>query len=115
MNDQDPSASSENRLSEPESSLKPKGLSPGTSRTRSGDNRQPRESTTEPKQLKIVVRVAPAETPSSEPPKPLAEILAPPVTSPSPSQDADLRITVPPETAERKVRAEAEPQQIPRG
>ncbi len=113
MNDQDPSASSENRLSEPESSPKPRGLSPGTSRSRSGDNRQPRESTTEPKQLKIVVRVAPAETPSSEPPKPLAEISAPPVSSPSPSQDANLRITVPPGTSERKVRAEAEPQQIP--
>lgn len=113
MNDQDPSASSENRLSEPESSLKPRGLSPSASRSRSGDNRHPRESPTEPKQLKIVVRVAPAETPSSEPPKPLAEISAPPITSPSPSQDADLRITVPPETSERKVRAEGEPQQIP--
>lgn len=113
MNDQDPSASSENRLSEPESSLKPRGLSPVTSRSRSGDNRQPRESTTEPRQLKIVVRVAPTETPSSEPPKPLAEISAPPVTSPSPSQDANLQTPVPPEISERKIRSEAEPQQIP--
>jgi CRISPR-associated protein Cas1 len=113
MNDQDPSASSENRLSEPESSLKPRGLSPVTSRSRSGDNRQPRESTTEPRQLKIVVRVAPTETPSSEPPKPLAEISAPSVTSPSPSQDADLQTPVPPEISERKIRSEAEPQQIP--
>lgn len=113
MNDQDPSASSENRLSEPESSLKPRGLSPVTSRSRSGDNRQPRESTTEPKQLKIVVRLAPAETPSSEPPKPLAEFSAPPVTSPPPSQDALLQTPGSPETSERKVRAEAEPQQIP--
>lgn len=113
MNDQDPSASSENRLSEPESSLKPRGLSPVTSRSRSGDNRQPRESTTEPRQLKIVVRVAPTETPSSEPPKPLAEISAPSVTSPPPSQDANLQTPVPPETSERKVGAEAEPQQIP--
>lgn len=113
MNDQDPSASSENRLSEPESSLKPRGLSPSTSRSRSGDNRQPRESTTEPRQLKIVVRVAPPEMPSSEPPKPLAEIAAPPVSSPPPSQDANLQTPRSPEISEPKVRAEAEPQQIP--
>jgi CRISPR-associated protein Cas1 len=113
MNDQDPSASSENRLSEPESSLKPRGLSPGTSRSRSGDNRQPRESTTEPRQLKIAVRLAPAETPSSEPQKPLAEISAPPASSPPPSQDANLQTPRSPEISERKVRAEAELQQIP--
>ena len=113
MNDQDPSASSENRLSESESSPKPRGLLPGTSRSRSGENRQPRESTTEPRQLKIVVRVAPAETPPGEPQKPIAEISAPPITCPSPSQDAHLQAPVPPETSERKVRAEAEPQQIP--
>ncbi len=113
MNDQDPSASSENRLSEPESSLKPRGLLPGASRSRSGENRQPRESATEPKHLKIVVRIAPAESQSSETPKPLAEISAPPVTSPPPSQDANLQTPRSPETSERKVRAEAEPQQIP--
>jgi CRISPR-associated protein Cas1 len=113
MNDQDPSASSENRLSETESSLTPRSLSPGTSRARPGDNRQPRQSTTEPQQLKIVVRVARAETPSSEAPKLIAEISAPPVSSPPPSQDANLQTLVPPETSERKVRAEAEPQQIP--
>lgn len=113
MNDKDPSASSENRLSEPESSLKPRGLLPGTSRSRSGDNRQPRESTNEPRQLKIVVRVAPSEMSSSEPPKPLAEISAPPVSSPPPSQDANLQTPRSPEISEPKVRAEAEPQQIP--
>lgn len=113
MNDQDPSASSENRLSEPESSLKPRGPSPGVSRSRSGDNRRLREATTEPKQLNIVVRIAPAETPSSESPKPLTEIPAPPVPSPPPSQDADLRLRVQPEISERKARPEAEPQQIP--
>ena len=111
MNDQDPSASSENRLSETESSLTPRSLSPGTSRARPGDNR--RQPTTEPQQLKIVVRVARAETPSSEAPKLIAEISAPPVSSPPPSQDANLQTLVPPETSERKVRAEAEPQQIP--
>ena len=113
MSDQDPSASSENRLSEPESSLTPRGLSPGTSGARTGGNRQSRQPTSEPQQLKIVVRVARAEAPSSEAPKPIAEISAPPVSSPPPSQDANLQTPVPPETSERKVRAEAEPQQIP--
>jgi len=113
MNDQDPSASSENRLSEPESSLTPRGLSPGTSGVRTGGNRQSRQPTSEPKQLKIVVRVAPAEAPSNEAPKPIAEISAPPVSSPPPSQDANLQTLVPPETSERKVHADAEPQQIP--
>jgi CRISPR-associated protein Cas1 len=63
--------------------------------------------------LKIVVRVARTEAPSSEAPKPIAEISAPPVSSPAPSQDANLQTLVPPETSECKVRAEAEPQQIP--
>ncbi len=106
MNDKDPSASSENRLSEPESSLTPRGLIPGTSGARTGGNRQSRQPTNEPQQLKIVVRVARAEAPSSEAPKSIAEISAP-------SQDANLQTPVPPETSERKVRAETEPQQIP--
>jgi CRISP-associated protein Cas1 len=113
MNDKDPSASSENCLSELESSLTPRGLTPGTSGARTGGNRQARQTTTEPQQLKIVVRVARAETPSSEAPKPIAEISAPPVSNPPSSQDANLQTSVPPETSERKVRAEAEPQQIP--
>lgn len=113
MNDKDPSASSENRLSEPESSLTPRGLTPGTSGARTGGNRQSRQPMNEPQQLKIVVRVARAEAPSSEAPEPIAEISAPPVSSPPPSQDANLQTPMPPETSERKVRAEAEPQQIP--
>ena len=108
MNDQDPSASSENRLSEPESSLTPRGLTPGTSGARTGGNRQSRESTKETQQLKIVVRIARVEAP-----KPIAEISAPPVASHPPSQGANLQTPVPTETSERKVRAEAEPQQIP--
>ena len=113
MSDLNPSASSENRLSEPDSSLTPRGLTPGTSGARTGGNRQSRQPTTEPQQLKIVVRVARAETPSSEAPKPIAEISAPPVSSPPPSQDANLQTPAAPEPSERKVRAEAEPQHIP--
>jgi len=113
MNDQDPSATSENRLSEPESSLTPRGLSPGTSGARSAGNRQPRQSMTEPKQLKIVVRVAPVEPqPSSSPTK---EVKAPdsPALSPPLSEEAKSLAEPSSEAAGQKVRAEAEPQQIP--
>ena len=113
MNDQGPSASSENRLSEMESSLTPRGLSPGTSGARSGGNRQPRQSMTEPKQLKIVVRIAPVEPqPSSSPTK---EVKAPdsPALSPPLSEEAKSLAEPSSEAAGQKVRAEAEPQQIP--
>src|ERR1700692_2952843 len=105
MNEQDPSASSENRLSEPESSRTPRGLTPGTSGARTGGNRQSRQPTNEPQQLKIVVHVARAEAPSGEAPKPIAEISAPSVSSPPPSQDANLQTPAAPELSERKVRA----------
>ena len=105
-------SSQEPRLGAKGTSPLPTSLSPGKSRSRSGDNLPPPGSTTEPKQLKIVVRIAPAKTPPCEPTKPLAEISAPPVSGPSSSQDADL-VTVPAQTSERKLRAEAEPEQIP--
>ena len=113
MNDQDPSASSENRLSEPDSSLTPRGLTPGTSNARTEGNRQPRQSANEPPQLKLVVRVTPAETPSSEPTKSLVEIPASPFACPPLSEDVALQTPVAPEPSERTIRAEAEPQQIP--
>lgn len=71
------------------------------------------ESTPEPRQLKIVVRVAPTETPSSEPPKLISEISIPSVLNPPPIQGVNLLTSVLPKTSEGKVRAEAEPQQIP--
>jgi CRISPR-associated protein Cas1 len=113
MNDQDPSASSENRLSEMESSLTPRGLSPGTSGARSGGNSQSRQSTTEPKQLKIVLRVAPVEPqPSSSPAE---EVKAPdsPALNPPLSEEAKSLAEPSSEAAGQKVRGEAEPQQIP--
>ena len=113
MNDKDPSASSESRLTEPESSLTPRGLSPGASGARTGGDRQSRQSTTEPKQLKIVVCLTPTEPQPSESPKPVVEAQASPVLNPSLFQDANLQIPASPETLERKLRAEAEPQQIP--
>ena len=112
MNDQNPSASSENRLSEPESSPTPRGLSPGTSRARSGGNRQPGQPTIEPKQLKIVVRVAPVEPPSSSP---VEEVRATdsPVLNPPLSEEAKSLAAPSSEVIGQKVHAEAEPQQIP--
>ena len=113
MNDKDPSAPSENRSSETESSPAPRGLLPGTSGAGTGSNRQSRQSTAEPKQLKIVLRVEPAETPSSEPLKPLVEVSVLPVSRTPASQDANLQAPAAPETSVRKARVEAEPQQIP--
>jgi len=60
-----------------------------------------------------VVRFAPAEAQPSEAPKPVAEVTAPPVLNPPPSQDASLQTPAPPEISARKLNAEAEPQQIP--
>jgi CRISPR-associated protein Cas1 len=110
MNDQDPSASSENRLSEPESSLTSRGLSPGTSGVRTRGDLQSRQPMTETKQLKIVVRVAPAEPQQSEPPKPVAEVAAEAISVPPTATEPVL--TRP--TGEGMVAGrEAEPQQIP--
>ncbi len=113
MNNQDPSAPSENRFSEQELPLTSRGLSPGTSGARLGGNRQSRQNTTEPKQLKIVLRIVSAETQPSGAPKPVVEVPAPPVLDPPLAQDMILQIPAPRDTSERKVRAEAEPQQIP--
>jgi CRISPR-associated protein Cas1 len=113
MSDQDPSASSENRLNEPESSLTPRGLSPGTSGVRTGGNRQSRQPTTEPKQLKIVVRVGPVEPQPSSFPAEEAEAPASPALNPPPTGEAKSSAESPPEVAGQKIRPEAEPQQIP--
>jgi len=113
MNDQDPSAPSENRLSEPELSLTPRGLSPGNSGARIGGDRQSRQSPSDPKQLKIVVRLTPTEAKPGEAQKPVAEVQAPPVLNPPPPHDVSLQAPELPETSQRKARAEVEPQQIP--
>jgi CRISP-associated protein Cas1 len=113
MNDQDPSASTENRLSEPESSPTPRGLSPGTSGARSGGNHQSRQSTTEPKQLKIVVRLTPAEAqPSSSSAEEVTAQDSPALNLP-PSEEAKSLTEPSSEVVGQKIRAEAEPQQIP--
>lgn len=102
MNDKDPSVKSENRLSEPETPLAARGNSPGMPGARLDSKRPARAVTTEPNRLKIVVRIAPAESQQIESSKPAAEASASPALS-----------STTPETSERKARTEAEPQQIP--
>jgi len=97
MNDQDPSASSENRLSETQSSLTPRGLSPGTRGARLGGECEARQNTGEPNPVKIVLRVAAVESQ-------LASLAQPPVEIPPPAV-----LQSPPSPS----RHETEPQQIP--
>jgi CRISPR-associated protein Cas1 len=107
------SAPSENRLTEPESPLVSRELSSETSGARPEGDRQSHQSTAEPRQLKIVVRLTPTEAPSSEPPTGLVEVPASPALNPQPSEETKSVTEQPSEAADQKVRAEAEPQQIP--
>jgi CRISPR-associated protein Cas1 len=113
MNEQKPTTTGENRLSEPESSLTSRDLSPETSGTRSGGDRQSRQPTTEQKQLKIVLHVGSAQLQPNEPTT--EEVKAPEssASNPSPSEEAKSLAEPSSEAAGQKVRAEAEPQQIP--
>src|SRR5580693_5807027 len=97
MNDKDPSASSENRLSEPESSLTPRGLSPSAGGAILGGEREVPQKTGEPKQVKIVLRIEAVESQ-------LASVAPPAVETPAPTLPQP-----PPPTS----RQENEPQQIP--
>src|SRR5882724_2677238 len=101
----------------PENPIQSRGLTPGTSRANTDDaltRDQPRKPTIDPDQLKIVVRVALAETQPGGSPKPIVEVSAVPVLNPQPSQDAaDLQPPATLRASEGEARAEAEPQQIP--
>ena len=97
MNDQDPSASSENRLSETESSPTPRGLSPSAGGARLGGEREAPQKTGEPKQVKIVLRIEAVESQLASVAQPAVETPAPTMPQPPPSPS----------------RHENEPQQIP--
>jgi CRISPR-associated protein Cas1 len=97
MKDQDPSAPSENRLSETESSLTPRGLSPDAGGARLGGEREARQKTGEPKPVKIVLRIEAVESRLASVAQPAVETLAPALPQPPPSPS----------------RHENEPQQIP--
>ncbi len=101
------------RSTEPEEPIASRGLSPGAGSARSGGlarRGQPRQATTKPQRLEIVVRLAPAEPQQSEPPKPVAEVAAEPsLVSPTAIEPVLTR-----PMGEGKVAGrEAEPQQIP--
>jgi CRISPR-associated protein Cas1 len=97
MNEKDPSAPSENRLSETESSLMPRGLSRGAGGARLGGEREAPQNTGEPKQVKIVLRIEAVESQ-------LASVAQPAVETPAPA------LPQPPLSPSRQ---ENEPQQIP--
>jgi CRISPR-associated protein Cas1 len=97
MNDQDPSAPSENRLSETESSPMPRGLSLGAGGARSGGEREALQKTGEPKPVKIVLRIEAVESQ-------LASVAPPAVETPAPAL---------PQSPPSPSRQENEPQQIP--
>src|SRR6266568_8113478 len=109
MDEQKP-ISSEPRSTEQEKQIASRGSSPGTGGARSGGKRQPRQATTEPQRLQIMVRLAPAEPQQSDPPKPVAKVAAEPISAPPTATEPVL--TRP--TGEGKVQGrDAEPQQIP--
>src|ERR1039458_3839742 len=97
MKDQDPSAPSENRLSERESSPMPRGLSPSAGGARLGGEREVPQKSSEPKQVKIVLRIEAVESQ-------LASVVQPAVETPAPA------LPQPPPSPSRQ---ENEPQQIP--
>lgn len=113
MKDDQSSAESEQRLKGAESTPLSREVTPKTPKARSGDNRQSRQSPTEPKQLKIVVRLAPVEAQPNNPSPAKVEIPASPALNPPPSEKAKSSDESPSESAGKNVRAEAEPQQIP--
>src|ERR1051326_4279617 len=98
---------------EPEPTTVSQGISPGAGGARSGGPPKrglPRETTTEPQRVEIVLRLTPAEPQRSEPPKPIAEAAAE-ATSVPPTAAEPLASGP---TGDGKIdRREAEPQQIP--
>jgi CRISPR-associated protein Cas1 len=84
MNDQDPSASSENRLTEMESSPMPRGLSPCAGGARLGGEREVPQKNGEAKQVKIVLRIEAVESQLASVAQPAVEIPAPALPQPPP-------------------------------
>jgi CRISPR-associated protein Cas1 len=97
MNDKGPLAPSENRLSETESSLTPRGLSHDVGGARLGDELDPRQKTSEPRPVKIILRVEAVEAQ-------LASLAQAQVETPPPATPQSPPSPRPHET---------EPQQIP--
>jgi CRISP-associated protein Cas1 len=103
----------EPRSIEPETPNVSRGISPGAGGTKSGNparRGQSRPVKTEPQRVEIVLRVASAEPPQTEPPKLVAEVAAGSTSVPLTATEP----AAPGPTVEVKVdRREGEPQQIP--
>lgn len=140
MKDQDPVSPSKKRLKGSESSATQQELWPGitsqpgpvsdpsnlpplassypprvTPDAAPTTNRSSHQSTIEPKQVKIVIRMVPLDPPTSESSKPFHETSAQPqpVANAPLASDAILPQPASPVTSERITSAEPEPQQIP--
>lgn len=110
--DEQKSIPAEPRSIEPETPTASRGISPGAVRADNAPTRlgQLRPGTAEPPRLEIVVRIAPAEPPQSEPAKPVA-VVATELTSVPPTSTEPI-LTRP--TGEGKIEGrDNEPQQIP--
>lgn len=109
MENDNSSAELNRRLSEPESPLTRRGLVSDEATVIPGSPRQPSQPSTEPKSVKIVVRIAETEDRLLELAKTTLEV---PVASPM--LPPEEKAAAPPsDPASRPVQTEAEPQQIP--
>ena len=116
MNDDLSSAERNRRLSETESTPSLREVSPKSPTTKRGEKRQLSQPVAEPRQLKIVLQVAPLVARPSAPsdaPKMEGLVSASPVLNPSSSVEAKASVEPSPEVAGQKLRTAAEPQQIP--
>ncbi len=112
MDEQDP-ITSEPRSTEPETPIASRGISPGTGSARPGGKPQPRQAATEPKEVKILVRITPPKSQPNEAPRPITQISAAPVLTPAQPDARNLQTPAPPETAAGRAGPETEPQAIP--
>ncbi|MGH7968392.1 MAG: CRISPR-associated endonuclease Cas4g/Cas1g [Limisphaerales bacterium] len=113
MDNDNSSAELSQRLSEIESSVISRGLSPVKSRATPGDKRQPLQSVGEPNQLKIVVHVAPPTTQSSESAAAVGQPPSAAALNTPPSEQAKSVAEPPPNAAGQKILEKIEPHQIP--
>jgi CRISPR-associated protein Cas1 len=98
----------EARLNNPELTSVPRGITPQSAAAKPEGNRQPAPPATEPKQLKIVVHIAPAKSPPIETPKHPGDVApgSPGVDHSEPSED---RISNPPPIASRQSEVSNDP------
>ena len=114
MDNENSSAELNRRLGETESSPGPRGIAPGKSKARAGEDRQSRQAASGKGQVRVVVRVDRALPQTDESAAASEQSLTLPTAAASTPQ-AEIKSVVEPssEAAGQRVRAETEPQQIP--